>query len=153
MINVIGRERDFYGKPNIKPFLFLYIGTFGTFWGLLVLLDIDYNVVFVLLAITLGIMAFLGYFLLKFKHDKSLSWLAAAAVTAILFFASLGFFSGQIVRHSENGWVQQVTLVTGQLHNVKLVMFTSHHAVFFTGQMIIIVPSADVKRIGSNLQR
>ena len=79
---------------------------------------------------------------LKFSVEELISDMAVT----VLFIGLLGGVFGYYVRDSQ-GFKETVFLEGGTLDDVGTVMFTPHHAVFYDGTKVIVVPSSRVLKI------
>ena len=79
---------------------------------------------------------------LKLTLEMILSFFLMLLVTMV----ASGFTFGVSTTHSR-GSRYDISLKDREMSNVKLVLFTSHHAAFYTGDQTIVVPTADIVKI------
>jgi hypothetical protein len=100
----------------------------------------------------LAILAVIGLWLVPMNVTRDFPDLNAKQVAWIIFLvvsnvSTLGTAFGYYSRDSE-GFGHDVFLKDEELHDVGLVMLTSHHVVLYTKeQTVIIVPAEEVKRL------
>jgi hypothetical protein len=100
----------------------------------------------------LAIFAVIGLWLVPMNVIRDFPDLNAKQVAWIIFVivsnvSTLGTAFGYYTRDTE-GFVHDVFLRDAELHDVGLVMITSHHVVLYTKeQTVIVVPAGDVTKI------
>jgi hypothetical protein len=84
-----------------------------------------------------------GYRLPKF-HSRAVALLIFVLVSNV---SSLGTAFGYYTRDT-SGFNHDIFLKKGEIHDVGLVMLTSHHVMLYTKQKtVIVIPSDDVVRL------
>jgi hypothetical protein len=78
----------------------------------------------------------------ELDFEKLLHFTTSCLVGALV----IGIAYGTFVQHSKDGDHYDVFLKDRDIANVRLVMVTSHHTIFYTGHITMVIPTADVVR-------